>query len=113
MQSNRVTKLENLEDLENLEEIYLSHNGIPKIEGFEKNVSFSAYFIPKPFGAHFSLTIQTKLRVVDVGNNQIPRIENISHLHNLEEFWVSSPYGVFFSGGGEHPHPIFILEPGE
>ena len=38
MQSNRVTKLESLEELGNLEEIYLAHNGISKIEGLEKNV---------------------------------------------------------------------------
>jgi protein phosphatase 1 regulatory subunit 7 len=43
MQSNRVTKIENLEALENLEEIYLSHNGIKKLEGFERNVG-SAFF---------------------------------------------------------------------
>ena len=90
MQSNRVTKLENLEELESLEEIYLSHNGIPKIEGFENNVSPSTRRTPNLPGAQF-LTVQTKLRVVDIGNNQIPRIENVSHLHNLEEFWVSPP----------------------
>lgn len=30
--------MENLEDLVNLEELYLSHNGLKKIEGLEKNV---------------------------------------------------------------------------
>lgn len=30
--------MENLEDLVNLEELYLSHNGLGKIEGLEKNV---------------------------------------------------------------------------
>lgn len=39
MQSNRVTKIQGLEDLHNLEELYLSHNGLKKIEGLEKNVS--------------------------------------------------------------------------
>ena len=39
IQSNRITKLEGLEGLENLEELYLSHNGIQKLEGLEKNVS--------------------------------------------------------------------------
>jgi len=38
MQSNRITKIENIEELENLEELYLSHNGLTKIEGLEKNV---------------------------------------------------------------------------
>ena len=30
--------MENLEELESLEELYLSHNGLSKIEGLEKNV---------------------------------------------------------------------------
>jgi protein phosphatase 1 regulatory subunit 7 len=38
LQSNRITKLEGLEGLTNLEEIYLSHNGLKKIEGLEHNV---------------------------------------------------------------------------
>lgn len=38
IQSNRLTKLEGLEELENLEELYVSHNAIEKIEGLENNV---------------------------------------------------------------------------
>ena len=38
MQSNRVTRLEGLEELANLEELYLSHNGITRLEGLDKNV---------------------------------------------------------------------------
>jgi len=41
LQSNRITKLEGLEELTNLEELYLSHNGLKKIEGLEQNVSTS------------------------------------------------------------------------
>lgn len=37
-QSNRITKIEGLEDLENLEDVYLSHNGIERLEGLDKNV---------------------------------------------------------------------------
>ena len=33
MQSNRLTRIENLAALVNLEELYLSHNAIEKIEG--------------------------------------------------------------------------------
>jgi protein phosphatase 1 regulatory subunit 7 len=40
MQSNRVTTLEGLEGLQSLEELYLSHNGIRRIEGLERNVRF-------------------------------------------------------------------------
>lgn len=42
-QSNRITKIEGIEDLENLEDVYLSHNGIEKLEGFDKNVSQFLY----------------------------------------------------------------------
>lgn len=41
IQSNRITKIENLEELESLEELYLSHNGVERIEGLERNVSSS------------------------------------------------------------------------
>ncbi|KAJ9100676.1 hypothetical protein QFC21_003721 [Naganishia friedmannii] len=68
IQSNRITKMENLEELESLEELYLSHNGVEKIEGLEKNL---------------------KLKTLDIGNNRITKIENIAHLKNLEEFWAS------------------------
>lgn len=38
MQSNRLTKIEGLQNLVNLRELYLSHNGIEVIEGLENNV---------------------------------------------------------------------------
>jgi protein phosphatase 1 regulatory subunit 7 len=38
LQSNRITKIEGLEGLENLEDLYLSHNGIIRMEGLEHNV---------------------------------------------------------------------------
>ena len=44
IQSNRITKLEGLEELENLDQLYLSHNGIKKIEGLERNVSALTLF---------------------------------------------------------------------
>lgn len=41
IQSNRITKLEGLEGLEGLDQLYLSHNGIQRIEGLEKNVELA------------------------------------------------------------------------
>lgn len=40
LQSNRITKIEGLQNLVNLKELYLSHNGIEVIEGLENNVSY-------------------------------------------------------------------------
>ncbi|KAJ7684909.1 hypothetical protein DFH06DRAFT_1118563 [Mycena polygramma] len=51
LQSNRITKLEGLEELDTLEELYLSHNGVQHLEGLEKNL---------------------KLTTLDLGNNFIP-----------------------------------------
>jgi protein phosphatase 1 regulatory subunit 7 len=42
LQSNRITKIEGLNGLENLEDLYLSHNGIGRMEGLEHNVSVPA-----------------------------------------------------------------------
>lgn len=47
LQSNRITKIEGLQNLVSLRELYLSHNGIEVIEGLENNVSYrnsTAYF---------------------------------------------------------------------
>jgi protein phosphatase 1 regulatory subunit 7 len=67
IQSNRITVLAGLEELESLEELYISHNGIAKIEGLAQN---------------------KRLRVLDVGNNRIEKIEGLEGLDELEEFWV-------------------------
>ena len=40
LQSNRITKLEGLDQLVSLEELYLSHNGVERLEGLENNVCF-------------------------------------------------------------------------
>lgn len=68
LQSNRITKIENLDFLVNLRELYLSENGITKIQGLE-NLS--------------------KLKFLDLSSNQIEKIENVEHLKELEEFWFN------------------------
>jgi len=37
--SNRITKIEGLDSLVCLEQLYLSHNGVEKLEGIDKNVN--------------------------------------------------------------------------
>ncbi len=67
LQSNRITKIEGIPP--SVEELYLSHNGVQKLEGLEHCL---------------------KLNTLDVGNNFIEKIEGIAHLgETLEEFWVN------------------------
>lgn len=55
----------------NLEELYISHNGLLKIEGLDR--------VPR-------------LRIVDVGNNRLETLEGLQgNVENLEEFWVYFP----------------------
>uniref|UniRef100_A0A3Q2YYG9 Protein phosphatase 1 regulatory subunit 7 n=1 Tax=Hippocampus comes TaxID=109280 RepID=A0A3Q2YYG9_HIPCM len=67
-QSNRITKMEGLQNLVSLRELYLSHNGIEVIEGLENN---------------------KKLTTLDIAANRVKKIENISHLTELQEFWMN------------------------
>lgn len=68
IQSNRLKKIEGLEELENLEELYLSHNYLTKIEGLENN---------------------KKLTIIDITSNAITKVENMRHLVHLTDFWGS------------------------
>uniref|UniRef100_A0A8C4VS37 Protein phosphatase 1 regulatory subunit 7 n=1 Tax=Gopherus evgoodei TaxID=1825980 RepID=A0A8C4VS37_9SAUR len=68
VKSNRLTKIEGLQNLVNLRELYLSHNGIEVIEGLENN---------------------NKLTMLDIASNRIKKIENVSHLTELQEFWMN------------------------
>lgn len=92
--------MEGLDGLPNLEELYLSHNGLSKIEGLENNVRLSlalpstcwCSLHPSHHEAvriESSADTQLKLRTLDIGNNEITVIENVSHLTQLEEFWAS------------------------
>ena len=62
-----MTKIENLNSLTLLEELYLSENDCPEIEGLDKNVEIST---------------------LDLANNRIRAIDNLQHLSKLEELWV-------------------------
>ena len=43
LQSNRIIKLEGLEELKELDQLYLSHNGIKRLEGLENNVNLKIF----------------------------------------------------------------------
>lgn len=81
--------MEGLESLINLEELYLSHNGLTKVEGLLSNVSTSL------IGLHWRLALnrlpQLKLTTLDVGNNKIDSVPAASllPLTLLEEFWAN------------------------
>ena len=71
LQSNRLTKIENLHSLTLLDELYLSENGCTEIEGLDKN---------------------TEISTLDLANNKIRSIDNLQHLSKLEELWVRKPF---------------------
>lgn len=68
LQSNRITKIENLDALVHLEELYLSENGLTKLEGLDK---------------------LSNLKVLDLSLNMIEKIENVKELKELQEFWFN------------------------
>lgn len=99
LQSNRITKLEGLQNLISLKELYLSHNGIEVIEGLENNVSYGLYSVHcQTFDCFvrshtfMPLCSQKKLTTLDIAANRIKRIENVGHLTELQEFWVCDIY---------------------
>lgn len=68
LQSNRLTSTRGFEDCVALEELYLSHNGIAKMEGLSSLVN---------------------LRVLDVSSNKITQVNDIQNLTQLEDLWLN------------------------
>ncbi|KAL0308579.1 UNVERIFIED_CONTAM: protein phosphatase 1 regulatory inhibitor subunit PPP1R7 [Sesamum radiatum] len=68
LQSNRLTSISGLEECVALEELYLSHNGIEKMEG---------------------LCTLINLRVLDVSSNKLKEINDIKNLAKLEDLWLN------------------------
>jgi protein phosphatase 1 regulatory subunit 7 len=75
IQSNRLTKIENLESqCENLEELYLAHNGIDD-DGASQPTGLAMTF--------------PKLNVLDLSRNRLASTAPFAHLSALEELWLS------------------------
>lgn len=75
VQSNRLTKVENLTaQIDTLEELYLSHNGIND-EGASCETGLALRF--------------TKLNTIDMGRNRLKTTKSFAHLLALEELWLS------------------------
>jgi len=68
IQSNRLTSMTGLEGCVALEELYLSHNGIAKMEG---------------------LSTLVNLRVLDLASNKLTMINDIECLSQLEDLWLN------------------------
>jgi len=69
IQSNRLVNIGNgLLNLVNLQELYLSHNGITRLEGLHTLVN---------------------LKILDISSNFITKLENLTSLRSLEEFWFN------------------------
>ncbi|KAL3368752.1 hypothetical protein AABB24_009534 [Solanum stoloniferum] len=68
LQSNRLTSMIGFQECVALEELYLSHNGIVKMEG---------------------LSTLVNLRVLDVSANKLTEINDIENLTKLEDLWLN------------------------
>ncbi|XP_060213939.1 protein phosphatase 1 regulatory inhibitor subunit PPP1R7 homolog [Lycium barbarum] len=68
LQSNRLTSMIGFQECVALEELYLSHNGIAKMEG---------------------LSTLVNLRVLDVSANKVTEINDIENLTKLEDLWLN------------------------
>ncbi|XP_016497535.1 protein phosphatase 1 regulatory inhibitor subunit PPP1R7 homolog [Nicotiana tabacum] len=68
LQSNRLTSMIGFQECVALEELYLSHNGIEKMEG---------------------LSTLVNLRVLDVSANKLTEINDIENLTKLEDLWLN------------------------
>ncbi|XP_020593923.1 protein phosphatase 1 regulatory subunit pprA [Phalaenopsis equestris] len=68
LQSNRLTSMLGFQECVALEELYLSHNGIAKMEGLS--------------------TLQN-LRVLDLASNKLTAINDIEKLNRLEDLWLN------------------------
>ena len=75
VQSNRLTKVENLEaQVDTLEELYLAHNGID-VEGASCDSGLALPF--------------TQLNTVDLTRNRLTDTSPFSHLKSLSDLWIS------------------------
>ncbi|CAN7030627.1 unnamed protein product [Brassica rapa subsp. trilocularis] len=68
LQSNQLTSMKGSEDCVALAELYLSHNGISKMEG---------------------LSALVNLRVLDVSNNKLTSVDDIQSHTKLEDLWLN------------------------
>ncbi|KAJ6995444.1 hypothetical protein NC653_018035 [Populus alba x Populus x berolinensis] len=68
LQSNRLTSMKGFEECVALEELYLSHNGIAKMEG---------------------LSTLANLHVLDVSSNKLTSLDDIQNLTQLEDLWLN------------------------
>ncbi|KAH7511969.1 hypothetical protein FEM48_Zijuj12G0040300 [Ziziphus jujuba var. spinosa] len=68
VQSNRLTSMKGFEECIALEELYLSHNGISKMEGLSSLIH---------------------LRVLDVSSNKLTSVDDIEKLTQLEDLWLN------------------------
>jgi len=75
VQSNRLTKIENLAaQVDTLEELYLAHNGIDN-EGAKRETGLALPF--------------TKLDTLDLSRNRLTDTSPFAHLKSLSELWIS------------------------
>lgn len=89
-----MTRIEGLDALTELEELYLSHNGIERLENLDSQVRVGAGGIAFP-ACVCSISqcsalrcAQRKLTTLDVACNRLTVLEGLGHMLSLEDLWV-------------------------
>ncbi|XVF06836.1 hypothetical protein REPUB_Repub06bG0085300 [Reevesia pubescens] len=81
LQSNRFTSMTGFEQCVTLEELYVSHNGIAKMEGLSTLVNLRVLDVSSNKLTNFTC----KLEDLWLNNNQIESLENIANAVSIQE----------------------------
>ncbi|MGB3130796.1 MAG: leucine-rich repeat domain-containing protein, partial [Saprospiraceae bacterium] len=89
LDSNRISKIENLDRLTNLKVLRLAYNQISKIENLDKLINLTElYLFKNQISKIENLQNLKNLKTLWLYRNQISKIENLQNLKNLKTLWL-------------------------
>ena len=91
LSENKINKIEGLDTLVNLETLYLSGNQITKIEGLNNLINLHTLSLPKNKITKIDgLDTLINLHVLNLSENQITKIEELNNLINLHYLYLTT-----------------------